>query len=230
LLKAVASRCRQSRPGFSLAEVVVTAAVLVIIAAAALPSLSGYYSQKRVNDTRDVLVSLSMSIANQNVAAGERGFGRVVNATRKYPGRLSQLTIPILPADRQCQIAGGATGYAAADTGTTGWKAGAPYSGLNIVLDKGVETPLGWVHDSVVKGTIAAGTTGFAELHIDSVARNDVVNLDAAIDDNVDSTSGMIRFVNATGLSSASNLRLVQFLIPSPVSGTTQIGCAGNNG
>jgi hypothetical protein len=204
--------------------------VLVVIAAAAVPALSGYYSQQRVIATRDILLSLSMSIGNQNQVAGERGFGRLVNATRKFPGRLSQLTIPILPSDRPCQTAGGATGYITADTGVAGWKLGAPYSGLAIVQNQGVETPLGWAHDSVVKGTLAAGTRGFAEIHIDSVARDDVLSLDLAIDDAVDSLTGFVRFVNATGLSSASNLRLVRFLISSPVTGTTQIGCAGTNG
>src|SRR5205085_7867715 len=100
----------------------------------------------------------------------------------------------------------------------------------NIIPNQGVETPLGWVHDSVVKGTIAAGTTAFAELHIDSVARSDVLELDAAIDDAADSLTGLVRWVNATGLSSGSNLRLVRFLISSPLNGTTQIGCAGING
>jgi prepilin-type N-terminal cleavage/methylation domain-containing protein len=221
---------RRCRPGFTLAEVVVTAAILVIIAAAALPALSGYYSQKRVSDTRDILVSLSLSLANHNVAAGGRGFLRLVNATRKYPGKLSHLTVPILPADKQCQVAGGATVYTAADTGIAGWKVGTPYSGLEIIPNKGVNTPLGWVHDSVVKGTTAAGTTAFAELHIDSVSRDDARNLDLAIDDAIDSTTGFIRFVNATGLSSGSNLRLVRFLISSPVNGATQIGCSGANG
>jgi prepilin-type N-terminal cleavage/methylation domain-containing protein len=229
LLTAPASPSRQRR-AFTLAEVIVTAAVLVIIAAAALPALAGYYSQQRLSGTRDVLLSLSMSLANHNSAGGERGFLRVVNATRKYPGKLSHLTIPILPTDRQCQTAGGATVYTAADTGIAGWKVGAPYSGLNIIQNKGVQTPLGWVHDSVVKGTIAAGTTGFIELHIDSVARDDVQNLDALIDDATDSTTGFVRWVNATGLSSASNLRLVRFLVSSPVSGTSQIGCVGVNG
>lgn len=221
---------RGKRRGFTLAEVVVTAAVLVIIAAAAVPALSGYYSQQRVNDTRDMLASLSLSVNNHNTVSGTRGFGRVVNALRKYPGKLSHLTVPILPTDRPCQVAGGVTGYSTADTGTVGWKTSAPYSGLNIVAAKGVETPLGWIHDSVVKGTVAAGTTGFAELHIDSVARDDARALDFAIDDAIDSASGYIRFWNATGLTSGSNLRLVRFLIPSPVSGTTQIGCAGTNG
>jgi prepilin-type N-terminal cleavage/methylation domain-containing protein len=220
----------RTRRGFTLAEVVVTAVVLVIIAAAALPALSGYYSQQRVDDTREILVSLNQSINNHSPVSGGRGFGRLVSATRKYPGKLSQLTTQIIPADRQCQVAAGATAYVAADTGVAGWKLGAPYSGLPIVLNQGVETPLGWVHDSVIKGTVAAGTTGFAEVHIDSVARDDVLALDLMIDDAVDSTAGFIRFVNATGLSSASKLRLVRFLIPSPVNGATQVGCAGANG
>ena len=200
----------------------------MIIAAAAVPALAGYYSQQRVSDTRDVLLSLSLSVNNHNNRNGTRGFGRLVNATRKYPFKLSQLTIQILPTDKQCQVAAGAAGYVAADT--TAWKTGAPYSGLNIVLNKGVETPLGWVHDSVVKGTAAAGTTGYAELHIDSIASDDARSLDLIIDDAIDSTAGFVRWVNGTGLSSGSNLRLVRFLLPSPVSGATQIGCVGANG
>jgi prepilin-type N-terminal cleavage/methylation domain-containing protein len=213
---------RRHGRGFSLAEVVVAAAVLAIVVAVAAPSLSGYYNQKRIDETAAALESLSHSLNNPQIASDSRGFLQMdsSSATNKYPQKLSHLTIQISTTDRQCSAAG-TTAYVAADT--LFWKRWGPFSTTNIIPNQGVATPLGWIRDSVVKGSAAAGTVGWVELHMDSLARDDALALDQAIDDGIDSLSGLIRFVNSP---SVSTLRFVRFLLPSPINtGTTQIGC-----
>jgi prepilin-type N-terminal cleavage/methylation domain-containing protein len=212
------------RRGFTLAEVVVTAAVLVIIAAITMPSLAGYYNIKNVAETKATLLSLGLALNNQSVIAQDRGFLQQVNT--KYPQKLSYLTTPIVSAtSTQCgsTVATPLT-FGVADV--TAWNAAGPFTDINVIANKGVATPLGWVHDSVVKGASAVGTAGWVELHIDSIERADVRALDSLIDTSVDSAAGQIRFVTATTLPNSSTLRLIRFLVSSPLSSATaQIGC-----
>lgn len=208
--------------GFSLAEVVVTVAVLAIIVAVAAPNLAGYYNQKRITETAGILGSLAQSLNTVAVNSKSRGFLQMDStaATRKYPQKLSHLVVRIGLTDRQCSAAG-TTAYVAADT--IFWNRWGPFSTLNIIPDQGVSTPLGWIRDSVVKGSAGAGTVGSVELHMDSLARDDARALDLELDDAIDSTAGIIRFVNSP---SVSTLRLVRFLLPSPVmTSPTQVGC-----
>jgi hypothetical protein len=200
---------------------VVTAAILVIIIAVALPNLAGYNNQKRVNETAAILNSLATALNNPQVGPEGRGFLQMdsTGTTRKYPQKLSHLTIKITTADKQCATA--STVYLGADT--IYWNRWAPFSDINIIPNQGVATPLGWIRDSVVKGAAGAGTAGWVELHLDSLARDDARALDLKIDDAIDSLTGLIRFVNSP---SASTLRFVRFLVSSPVTTTpTQVGC-----
>lgn len=203
------------RPGFTLAEVVVATIIMAVIAAVAVTSLAGYYNQKRVAETAVILASLGTSLNNNNTAGGGMGFLQIV--ARKYPRQLNHLTRQILTTDLSCI---GAV-YTAANA--TAWATAAPYSGLNIIQGQGVATPLGWVHDSVVKGTAGAGTAGWVELHIDSLSPDDAQALDILIDNTSNAATGLVRYVATTGVPS---LRLIRYLLPSPVTGgTNQIGC-----
>jgi type II secretory pathway pseudopilin PulG len=221
-MRARIGRRRRSQNAFSLAEVVVTAGILAIIIAIAAPSLSGYYNQRRVTETATILKSLSGSLNNPQMGSGDRGFLQMdsTSNTNKYPQKLSHLAVQISTTDRQCSITG-TTAYIAADT--LFWKRWGPFSTLNIIPNQGVATPLGWIRDSVVKGSLAAGTVGWVELHMDSLARDDARALDDQIDNGIDSLTGLIRFVNSP---SVSTLRLVRFLVSSPIATTpAQIGC-----
>jgi hypothetical protein len=101
------------------------------------------------------------------------------------------------------------------------WRASPPYSSYNIIPLQGVATPLGWIQDTVVKGTQtgANGSSpkGWVELHIDSLSTADVQAIDLAVDDVVDSASGIVRDSTARGTATSLNLHLLRFLIPAPL-------------
>lgn len=211
---------RGSRPGFTLAEIVVSAVILTVIAAIALPSYAGYNNAKRASDTATILNSLALSLNNYNNQAGPTGYLQTVG---KYPQFLHHLTSAITTSDKQC------SGAVYTTTQVSNWLKHAPYSGLDIVTSNGVSTPLGWVHDSVIKGThtgaFGSSQSGWVELHIDSVSTTDVLSLDSLVDNGIDSTQGLIRDSTATNTLTSANLHLIRFLIPAPLNGSNSIGC-----
>jgi hypothetical protein len=121
------------------------------------------------------------------------------------------LRIPITTSDQQCS---GAV-YTPAQVAL--WRSTPPFTTLNVATGQGVATPLGWIHDSVLKGTAAAGTAGYVELHIDSLSTDDVAAVDVKIDGASDSTSATVRYTTATGTLTSANLHLLRFLIPAPI-------------
>jgi hypothetical protein len=218
--------------------VVVSTVILVVAAAVVVPYLAAQNRRKQAEDTRAILFSLSMSlntphscIVASNGCVGSPaplrtvsflGFMQRLNS--KYPQQLHQLNNKILLTDRSCN----GSVYVAADT--TLWNpAGAapgasaqwpPYSGLNIVSGKGVLTPMGWVHDSVLKSTTGIPSiAGWVEVHIDSLSLDDVNELDLAIDGSVNATAGLLRF------AASGSYQLARFLIPAPVNGAVTKGC-----
>ena len=195
-------------------EIVVVGVILTIIVAIVVPNAAGYYNQKRASETVDILKSLSLSLNNPNGMADDYGFLQTVF---RYPQRLSHLTLKITVADKQCS---GAV-YTAAQVAA--WRASPAYSSYNILPLKGVATPLGWIQDTVVKGTRNDATEpgsaprGWVELHLDSLSTTDVQAIDLMVDDVVDSTKGLVRDSTARGTVVGLNLHLLRFLVAAPL-------------
>jgi type II secretory pathway pseudopilin PulG len=195
-------------------EIVVVGVILTIVAAIVVPNAAGYYNQKRASDTVVILKSLSLSLNNPNGMAGDYGFLQTV---LRYPLRLSHLTLLITVADKQCSTAI----YTAAQVAA--WRASPAYSSYNILPLQGVATPLGWIQDTVVKGTRNGATEpgsspkGWVELHLDSLSTADVQAIDLAVDGVVDSTAGLVRDSTARGTATALNLHLLRFLVAAPL-------------
>jgi hypothetical protein len=239
-----AAKRSPARGGFTLAEVVVSTVILVVAAAVVVPYLAAQNRRKQAEDTRDMLFSLSMSLNTPHgcivvlapqcpVAAAQNrtvSYSGLIEkflaggATVKYPQQLHHLTTKISLTDRSCN---GAV-YVAKDTiawNPVGAAPGAssqwpPYSGLNIVSGKGVLTPMGWVHDSVLKSTTGTPSiAGWVEVRIDSLSLDDVQELDQVIDGSVNGAAGLLRFA-ANG-----SFQLARFLIPAPVNGAVTLGC-----
>lgn len=228
----------RSRPAFTLAEVVVSTVILVVAAAVVVPYLAAQNRRKQAEDTRAILYSLTMSLSTPHSCivasngcvgspaplrtASYLGFMQSVNT--KFPQQLHQLTTKIPLTEKSCN---GAV-YVAADTAA--WNlAGAapgtsaswpPFSGLAIVSGKGVKTPMGWVHDSVLKSTTGAPSiAGYVEVRIDSLSLDDVQELDLVTDGSINGGAGLLRFA-ANG-----SFQLARFLIPAPVNGAVTMGC-----
>lgn len=192
-------------------EIVVVSVILVVVAAVALPNLAGYYNNKRALETVSILTELGRSLNNNNVLNGDFGFLQTV---LRYPLRLSHMNVKITTSDRQCSAAV----YTAAQVAA--WRLSPPYSRLNIQPLKGVATPLGWIQDTVVKGTqtgtFGSSQKGWIELHLDSLSTTDVEMIDLLVDEAIDSTAGVIRDSTARGTATSLNLHLLRFLIAAP--------------
>jgi hypothetical protein len=203
-------------------EIVVVGVILTIVAAIVVVGAMGYTNQKRIDDTVEILKSLSLSLNNPNGIAGDYGFLQTV---LRYPSQLSHMKVLITVADKQCS---GAV-YTAAQV--AGWRvnplspstASPPYSPYNILPLKGVATPLGWIQDIVVKGTrndaveFGSAPRGWVELHMDSLSTTDVQAIDLAVDGVVDSATGMVRDSTARGTATSLNLHLMRFLVSAPL-------------
>jgi len=231
----------RARRGFTLAEVVVSAVILAIAAAVVIPYLADQNRRKNAEDTRDLLFSLSLSLNNPHLCAAVLsppcpalpatsraiGYQGYMQKVLKYPQQLHQLTTKInITTERSCN----GSLYVAADTilwnpigAAPSTIAGEfpPYSSLPIVSGKGVYTPMGWIHDSVLKSTTGTPSiAGFVELHIDSLSLDNVQELDEAIDGTGSTgTTGLLRYA-ANG-----SFQLGRFLITAPVNGATTKGC-----
>ncbi len=227
----------RARRAFTLAEVVVSVVILVVTAAVVVPYLAAQNRRKQAEDTRTILFSLTMSLnsphtcfANSNGCVGApaplrtASYMGFLQRVTKYPQQLHHLITKIPLTERSCN----GSLYVAADTlawNPVGAAPGVsaqwpPYSGLPIVSGKGVLTPMGWVHDSVLKSTTGSPSiAGWVEVHIDSLSLDDVQELDLAIDGTVSGTTGLLRFA-ANG-----SYQLARFLVPAPVNGAVTFGC-----
>src|SRR4051812_9546941 len=91
-----ASRPIARQRGFTLMEVVVASAILVILAAGTIPEVLDALDKKRIEDTYDILQEIHYSIANSQGT----GFMNIVRtgasaSSNTAPGRLTELSEPI---------------------------------------------------------------------------------------------------------------------------------------
>lgn len=195
------------RHGFTLVAVVVGLMVLVIVAAVAAPYVNERNDQQDAQRTSQMLRALSQALVNQTAANGVTGFCKQV---KQCPARLHYLTTQITSTDTACIST--TTPFAAANIGN--WIGGAPYSGLPIVAGYGVPTPLGVIHDTVIRIS-----TTLLELHIDSVTANQAGYLDVAVDGTANSASGVLQYGPTAVNTTNQQLYLVKYQF-APPSGT----------
>lgn len=192
------------RRGFTLPEVLVSTAILVLLAAMTLPSLVSYKNAKDARSVASTLTSLSLSLNNPNASLGNIGFIQRVGV---YPGFLSQLITPISTSATSC------SGAAYTSTNVSGWSAGAPYTTALVIATKGIPTPLGWIRDTVYQ----SATTHYVELRLDSVETEDAQNIDLAVDLFQDSTLGVLRYEAEPTAPGNTQLHRLRYLIAGAV-------------
>jgi prepilin-type N-terminal cleavage/methylation domain-containing protein len=183
------------RIGFSLIEVVVALAVILILAAVALPSLTGYLDQKRIDATAVQLAAIRDALYNP---AGT-GFNQLVGNTNA--GRLSELDSVIISGN-----ANYATGTDDSCGGTfsggqrTNWIARGPFTTYNSERATGMMFPIGMAEDSLTRIPNSANP-GVLRLTFLTVSLADADLLDETIDAGNGNASGIVQWTPAAPAS-----------------------------
>jgi hypothetical protein len=198
------------RRGSTLAAVVVTVMIIAALAAVALPVVQGAEDVDNASRTATILVSLDSSLTSNNATVLVKG---ICNVTTHCPFFLSSMVLPIAAGTPTCRTG---TNYAAGDV--TSWLTAAPFFGQPILPGKGLHTPLGWVHDSLIK----LANNSF-ELHIDSLTLDQANYLDIAIDGSATATTLKLRYAEQPAIFTATGQhRYLARYIPTP---TGRINC-----
>jgi type IV pilus assembly protein PilE len=175
MLETSARKSKRSVRGFTLAEVLVTVAIIAVIAAVVVPAVTGQM------DKGD-LGRVSNDIANLRT-----GVEQFVSDVRKYPGTIGQLSRAITTTDKDILSSSYTSGY------TSRWKG--PY--ISKDYSTAVKTGFSWSYDTLlVKDTLAVnGTTVAYAVSLRSAVADSfsVWHLDSLIDDG-DLHNGIIRY------------------------------------
>jgi type II secretory pathway pseudopilin PulG len=171
-------------------EVVVALAVVLILAAVAVPSLAGYLDQKNVETTATLLATVRDALYNtsaSNVAFWQR--------VTKGASRLSQLSgvintgaFPAVGAGNSCHNA-----FVAADV--TRWNSFGPFVNFPISSTTGLVTPIGIAADTLTRVPFSA-TAGNTRINfLNSVKLSDAVLLDGVVDGGDGNATGVVQWV-----------------------------------
>ncbi len=191
---------RRLQSGFTLVEVVVSAAIVVMLAAATAPSLMGFMDRQKAQTTANILTQLQQGIVNGT----NQGFFNLVDsaaAVHNYPGSLHDLANPLVAAvatDHNSCGSIAARRYTTTDV--TDWNNNGPFVTFPIAIVTGganaVSTPLGFILDSIARDSVPATATGtkFLALRFVKMRRDDALSVDEIMDGVADSANGSIRW------------------------------------
>jgi prepilin-type N-terminal cleavage/methylation domain-containing protein len=202
------------RRGFTLMEVVVASAILVILAAVTIPQVLDALDKKRIEDTYDILQEVHYSITNSQ----NTGFMNVVRTgasanSSTAPGRLTELSEPISQNNVNYVNSCGGTATFNTTAATT-WATGGPFLDRVVSATDGLRLPIGQMINTIQRNVNAPSTTAaFLKLAIANVDPNDAAALDARVDGVPGTANGAIQY----GLPSTTNAPVTVFyLIPVP--------------
>jgi prepilin-type N-terminal cleavage/methylation domain-containing protein len=173
--------------GFSMLEMVVAMAILVVLAAVVVPSTAQYSRDKEIQTTAATFNELADSI---------KSFKTVVTM---YPGKLSQLTTKVAPT-------GDLNGCGAAFGTTPAGKWINPFWDA-LIPTQGFKLPIGVANDQLTR-TTGTGVAGLLQITVPNVPYDVALDLNTVMDGpndpivNRSSTTGMIRY----GVPNASEL------------------------
>jgi prepilin-type N-terminal cleavage/methylation domain-containing protein len=182
------------RAGFTLVEVIVALAVVLILAAVAVPQLAGYLDQKRIEETATQMAEIRDALYKPGTT--NTAFYQTVGSNA---GALHQLTTAITTSDLDsCQ-----TTFSGAQRGN--WPNGGPF--LNyIVTTSGIATPIGQTDDVLIRVPAnGGGSTGTLRVRWNNtVSLEDAQALDLYVDLTAGSTSGVVQYAAQAGTDMAT--------------------------
>jgi prepilin-type N-terminal cleavage/methylation domain-containing protein len=197
LVKGLMRSFTFGRAGFSLVELVVALAVILILAAVALPNLTGYLDQKRIDATATQLAAIRDALYNP--AAGAVAFNQSLGGDTNA-GRLSELSTVI--------ISGNANYVTGTDDSCGGtflvsdrndWIANGPFTTYNSERATGMMFPIGMAEDSLTR-IPNSSDPGVLRLTFLSVTLDDADMLDETIDGSNGWNAGIVQWTPQNGV------------------------------
>jgi prepilin-type N-terminal cleavage/methylation domain-containing protein len=192
----------QSRPSraarnrlvaFTLVEVIVALAIILILAAVALPNLTGYLDQKRIDET-----VVQMTRVRNALFDGTPGANAFFQKVTSNAGRLSELdsviTITKAFTPNSC-------GNAFTAAQRTNWINNGPFLNFDIDRTSGMQTPIGRADDIMVRIPAGGGGAfGFLQINFtNAVTQVDAIALDSTADAGNGSAAGFIQWTAPVG-------------------------------
>lgn len=167
---------------FTLIEVVVALVVVLVLAAVALPNVTGYLQQKRVEETMSQLTTVGNAIT---------AFRNDVGAN---PGRLSELSSAILSGNAAYNTGtDDSCGAAFSNAERNAWSG--PYLNFLVDRDSGMVTPIGKARDSLTRNPAGGGNGTLRLNFVSNVALEDALLLDQTSDASTGNAAGSITWV-----------------------------------
>ena len=178
---------RVRRAGFTLVEVIVALAVLLILAAVAIPQVGGYLDQKRIEST-----AAQLAIVRDALYLTGTGFRQVIQANAS---ELSHLSSPLTAVDDD------SCGNAFSNAERNRWPNGGPF--VNFVIDAtaGMATPIGLANNALVRAptTATTGVTNRLRITWTNASLADAEALDLHVDGTAGWNTGTVQWTPQAG-------------------------------
>jgi prepilin-type N-terminal cleavage/methylation domain-containing protein len=173
--------------GFTLIEVVVALAVILVLAAVAVPALTGYLDQKSVEASATQLATVRDALFNP--AAGAIAFRQKVGSNA---GRLSHLSAPIFDKNAGYLNSCGVQYNKAANN----WDGSGPFVNFHIDPAFGMASPIGTADDQLARNQPGAppGTT-LRIRFLNAVEVGQAELLDQLVDASNGNATGIVQWV-----------------------------------
>lgn len=172
----------KGHPGFSLIEIVIAAAIILVLAGVIIPQLSTYFDQQRISDTATSLGAVRDAITDKTV-----GYFAKVGVN---PGRVSQLSNR--PTANNAAIDDNSCGAQVSGAQQTNWDNNAPFVQF-LIPRSGLPTPIGTAEDTLNRVPPSA-TVGVTRIVFKTVDLIDVTALDTYVDGGDGAATGAIQW------------------------------------
>jgi prepilin-type N-terminal cleavage/methylation domain-containing protein len=179
---------RRRRSGFTLAELLVTMAIMAVLAAVLIPAVAGNIGKSDAARAMNDLTSI------------RTGLEQFVSDVHRYPSKVSHLTNQVLSTAKDVNLAAYGVGLAGR------WKG--PYLARD-TLGGGLQTGFGAiVLDTLTRVLITAGGTNYVTVLIAGINQTDFNRMDIEMDGTVSATTGNLRWVTGTTVDTVKYLTI----------------------